>query len=93
MRIIKSFESYSREPVDNKKAEKMAREILPTFQKKRENGEKVTIFDFDKYTKENNIESSLADSIMHILVDLGFDFDIEDDDIDDEYLNFKVSKR
>ena len=80
MKHLKTFESYNREPVDHKLAEKMAREILPVFQRKRENGESVTISHFDKYMNEKDIDSGLADSIMHILVDLGFDFDIETDD-------------
>lgn len=80
MKHLKTFESYNREPVDHKLAEKMAREILPFFQKKRENGESVTISDFDRYMDEKDVESGLADSIMHTLVNLGFDFDIERDD-------------
>ena len=80
MKHLKTFESYNREPVDHKLAEKLAREILPIFQKKRENGESVTISDFDRYMDEKDVESCLADSIMHTLVNLGFDFDIERDE-------------
>lgn len=89
MKHLKTFESYNREPVDHKLAEEMAREILPIFQKRRENGESVTISDFDKYMNEKNIDTGLSDAIMHNLVDLGFDFDIEKDD-DSEGLDFTL---
>lgn len=89
MKYLKTFESYNREPVNHKLAEEMAREILPILQKRREDGESVTISDFDKYMDEKEIESGLSDSIMHNLVDLGFDFDIEKDD-DSEGLDFTL---
>ena len=89
MKHLKTFESYNREPVDHNLAEQIARETLPIFQKRRESGESITISDFDKYMQEKDIDSGLADSIMHILVNLGFDFDIEKDD-DSEGLDFDL---
>lgn len=89
MKHLKTFESYNRESVDHEFAEEIARSLLPVFQKRRESGESITVSDFDKYMQEKDIDSGLADSVMHTLVNIGFDFDIEKDD-DSEGLDFDL---
>lgn len=96
-RYIKSFESYTRKPVDHNKSEKLAKEILPLLQKKRESGEKVSIGDFDKIMNDKGIDSQMADAVMHNLVYLGFDFDnIKDSDagdLDFTFINEEYSQK
>jgi DNA recombination-dependent growth factor C len=87
MRKIKKFnEEWGYNPgkkADHELAEEIVNDLLPRFQKMREEGKQITISYFDKYMKERGASFELSDSVMNILVDRGFDFDIEkDEDID-----------
>lgn len=65
---------------DHELAEEIANDLLPRFKKMREDGQQVTVADFDKYMEERGATFELSDSIMNILVSDGFDFDVEEDD-------------
>ena len=74
-------------------AEEIANDLLPRFQKMREEGQQVTVADFDKYMEERGATFELSDSVMNMLVEMGFDFDIEKDDVEVEEPFLKESLR
>jgi DNA recombination-dependent growth factor C len=94
MKKIKKFnEKWDYNPgkvADHELAEEIVDDLLPRFQKMREEGERITVSDFDKYMEERGATFELCDSVMNILVNRGFDFDIEKDgemDLPEPYLN------
>jgi hypothetical protein len=85
MRHLKAFESYESKDL----GEEIAQDLLPRLEKMRAGGTKITPEYFDKYMEERGAESSLIDSVMSYLVNMGFDFDVDDEpEIDD--INFSV---
>jgi hypothetical protein len=86
MRYLKTFESYNELSL----GEEIAQDLLPRFQKMRSEGQIVTVADFDKYMEERGADSELSDSVMHYLVNMGFDFDIEGEDEDYEDVEFEL---
>ena len=97
MRHLKKFnEDWKYVPgkqADNELAEEIANDLLPRFQKMREEGQQVTVADFDKYMEERGATFELSDSVMNMLVEMGFDFDIEKDDVEVEEPFLKESLR
>lgn len=98
MKNLKKFnEKWDYTPgkvADHELAEEIANDLLPRFQKMREEGKKVTVADFDKYMEERGATFELSDSVMNILVSNGFDFDVEEDeeaDLPEPYLNESIS--
>lgn len=89
MKHLKTFEKY--EEIDL--GEEIAQDLLPRFQKMRSEGQLVTGSDFDKYMEERGADSELSDSVMHSLVKMGFDFDIEYEDDDYEDIEFELKKK
>jgi hypothetical protein len=88
MKYIKTFENFGSYP-DIEFAEQIANEILPELKRRKYNGEKITVDSFENEMKEkypsafkNN--GSMFDTILHIIVDkgydIGFEFDIETED-------------
>jgi hypothetical protein len=88
MKHLKTFESYKREDI----SEEIAKDILPKFQKMRSDGQEVTIDDFDRYMKERGADSDTIDSVMHYLINIGFDFDINNEDEEDD-IDFELKNR
>lgn len=80
MKHLKKFnEGWDYNPsvvADNDLAQDIANDILPRLQKMRSEGKFVTTEVFDEYMKERGSSFELSDSVMNILVDMGFDFDI-----------------
>ena len=56
-------------------ANDIAKDLLPKLQKRREDGEEISVENFDKFMKENGADLSMADAVINCLVDFGFDFD------------------
>lgn len=78
---LKFFESY------NDIAEDIAIDLLPKLQKIKDEKGIFTVGMLDNYMEERNADMKLTDEIMSYLVNMGFDFDVddsEDDDIDFE---------
>lgn len=86
MRHLKLFEAY--QPKDL--GEEIAQDLLPRLQKMRDGGTTITPEYFEKYMKERGADMAMTGSVMSYLVNMGFDFDVEEepDDIDD--INFSV---
>ena len=66
-------------------AEEIADDLLPRFQEMRSKGETITVDNFDVYMEERGSTPELADAVLHILVDKGFDFDSEKDSLEDNF--------
>lgn len=76
MKYLKKFNEHKITDL----GEDIAKDILPRFQKMRDNGDEVTVDIFDNYMKERGASSDVYHSVMNYLVDMGFDFDIENDE-------------
>jgi hypothetical protein len=84
MRYLKTFEGYN----DKSLAREIAEDLLPQLQKIREEKGIFTVSMFDNFMEERKGDMRLTDEVIAELVDLGFDFDIEEDDsedFDDDY--------
>lgn len=86
MKHLKVFEAYT--PKDL--GEEIAQDLLPRFQKMRAGGTIITPEYFDKYMSDRGSGDKLMDSVMSYLVNMGFDFDVEDEDPDIDDINFSV---
>ena len=78
MKYLKTFESYQTDL-----AEDIAKDLLPIFQKIKEEKGIFTIGMFDNYMEERKANMKLTDEVMSYLVSMGFDFDSDDTDDDD----------
>lgn len=78
MKYLKTFESYS------DIAEEIAIDLLPKLQKIKDEKGIFTVGMFDNYMEERNANMKLTDEIMAYLVSMGFDFDTNEDDSEDE---------
>jgi hypothetical protein len=81
MKHLKKFEHKFDELSDL--GEDIANDLLSKFMKMRKEGEIITVDDFDKYMTQRGSDSELSHSVMNHLVNMGFDFDIERENIDD----------
>ena len=61
----------------------IAIDLLPRFQKMRDEGNTITVDYFDQYMKERGATPDLYHSVMNYLVNMGFDFDTESKSVDD----------
>ena len=78
MKYLKTFESY------NDIAEEIAEDLLPKLQKIKDEKGIFTVGMFDNYMEERNADMKLTDEIMSYLVNMGFDFDVDEDDSEDD---------
>jgi hypothetical protein len=81
MKYLKTFENYS-EPQDI--TQDIADDLLPKVQKMREEKGSLTVYEFEEYMKERGADLHTIDLVMSNLVDMGFDFDVEVDEGDDD---------
>jgi len=84
MKYLKTFEGYN----DKSLAREIAEDLLPRLNKIRDEKGIFTVSMFDNYMEERKGDMRLTDEVISELVDLGFDFDIEEDDsedFDDDY--------
>jgi hypothetical protein len=87
------YDKDSRGNTDHTETEKIATEILPRLEKMRSDGESVTVRVLDNMLDKLNIHKGKFDSVMHHVVDKGFDLDMEEDlgaDEDESYLDIKI---
>ncbi len=84
MKYLKTFESY------NDIAEEIAIDLLPKLQKIKDEKGIFTVGMFDNYMEERNADMKLTDDIMSYLVNMGFDFDVNEDDSEDDDLDFEL---
>ena len=82
MRYLKTFEGYN----DKSLAREIAEDLLPRLNKVRDEKGIFTVSMFDNYMEERKGDMRLTDEVISELVDLGFQFDHEDDD-DSEYFD------
>jgi len=88
MKYLKTFESYS------DIAEDIAEDLLPKLQKIKDEKGIFTVGMFDNYMEERNADMKLTDEIMSHLVNMGFDFDTnEDDSDDDDFVDFELKDK
>ena len=88
MRYLKTFESH------NDIAEEIAIDLLPKLQKIKDEKGIFTVGMFDNYMEERNADMKLTDEIMSYLVNMGFDFDTnEDDEGDDDFGDFELKDK
>jgi len=81
MKYLKTFEGYN----DKSLAEEIAEDLLPRIQKIKDEKGIFTIGMFDNYMEERGGDMRLTDEVISCLVNMGFDFDLEDDDMEIEF--------
>ena len=84
MKHLKTFESYK------DIAEEIAIDLLPKLQKIKDEKGIFTIGMFDNYMEERNADMKLTDEIMSYLVNMGFDFDVDEDYSEDDDIDFEL---
>lgn len=75
MRYLKNFENHSKDITDD-----IAEDLLPKLQEIKDKRGKFTVEDFDSYMKERGSDSHTTDLVLSNLVNMGFDFDVEEDE-------------
>ena len=83
MKYLKTFESYNVD-IDTQIAE----DLLPKFQKIQQENGKFTVEMFEDYMKKRGADSYTIDLVMSSLVNMGFDFDLEEEE--DAPLDFEL---
>jgi hypothetical protein len=79
MKYLKTFEGYN----DKSLAREIAEDLLPRLNKVRDEKGIFTVGMFDNYMEERKGDMRLTDEVISELVDLGFQFDHEEDDSED----------
>lgn len=82
MKYLKTFEGYNEKSL----AEEIAEDLFPRLQKIRDEKGIFTTSMFDNYMEERGGNLALTDEVIAALVNMGFDFDNDDDSeyFDDE---------
>lgn len=79
MKHLKKFESYINEAkIDAVLAQEIAEDLFPKFVERQKKGEKITPTVFDKFIQEKGLDTYSSDLILSELVNMGFDFDMDD---------------
>lgn len=79
MRYLKTFEGYN----DKSLAREIAEDLFPQLQKIRDEKGIFTVSMFDNFMEERKGDMKLTDEVISELVDMGFQFDHDDDDSED----------
>jgi len=77
MKHLKTFENYGKDF-----ASEIAEDLLPELKKIRNEKGSFTSSDFDNYMTERGSDLMTIDLVKSCLVNMGFDFDIEDEEED-----------
>lgn len=80
MKYLKTFEAYGQTDL----AEDIAKDLLPILQKIKQEKGIFTVGMFDNFMEERGGNMKLTDEVMSYLVSMGFDFDSDIDDEDDD---------
>ncbi len=83
MKYLKTFENYSTDITED-----IANDILPKLQQLKDEKGSFTVEDFENYMKQRGADLETIDLVMSNLVNLGFDFDMEDEE--DVPLDFEL---
>lgn len=75
MRHLKTFENHSQDITQD-----IAEDLFPKLQEIKDQRGKFTVDDFDSYMKERGSDSHTTDLVLSNLVNMGFDFDVEEDE-------------
>ena len=79
MRYLKTFEGYN----DKSLAREIAEDLLPQLQKIRDEKGIFTVGMFDNFMEERKGDMRLTDEVISELVDMGFQFDNDEEDSED----------
>jgi len=84
---VLGFEQYMESLTDEDMAMTIAKDILPKLEEIKKEKGIFTISMFDNYMEERKADMKLTDEVISCLVELGFDFDADDfeDDEDDRF--------
>jgi len=83
MKYLKTFEAYGSE---KGLAREIAEDLFPRLEKIRDEKGIFTVSMFDNYMEERGGNMSLTDEVLSELVSMGFDFDIEDEEDDFDFV-------
>jgi hypothetical protein len=75
MRYLKTFEGYGAKSL----AREIAEDLLPQLQKIKDEKEYFTVSMFDNFMEERKADIRLTDEVISELVDMGFEFDYDDE--------------
>jgi len=87
MKYLKTFEGYN----DKSLAREIAEDLLPRLQKIRDEKGIFTVGMFDNYMEERKGDMKLTDEVISELVDMGFQFDYDDEEDDSGYPGFSAT--
>ena len=79
MKYLKTFEGYN----DKSLAREIAEDLLPQLQKIRDEKGIFTVSMFDNFMEERKGDMRLTDEVISELVDMGFQFDNDEEDSED----------
>jgi len=87
MKNLMTFESFN--PMERTNyAEEIAKDLLPRLVEIRKEKSTFTEQDFFNYVEDKGMDKEMADSVFHYIVnkgdEIGFAFDSEDDEYDEE---------
>lgn len=83
MKYLKTFESCSTDITED-----IANDLLPILQQLKDERGTFTVEDFENYMKQRGSDSHTIDLTMSNLVNMGFDFDVEEED--EEPIDFEL---
>lgn len=89
MKHLRTFEAYGK--VDSDIHEDIAKDILPKLQKIKDEKGIFTIQDYMKYMEEKGADPMMVDCVASYIVNMGFDFDFEDEG--DEPIDFELKDK
>jgi hypothetical protein len=84
MRYLKTFENYDKDFTDE-----IAEDLLPKLQQIRNEKGSFTMEDFENYMNQRGSDLKTIDLVASSLVNMGFDFDVEDEG-EDVPLDFEL---
>jgi hypothetical protein len=81
MKYLKTFEGYN----DKSLAREIAEDLFPQLQKIRDEKGIFTVGMFDNFMEERKGDMKLTDEVISELVEMGFQFDYDDSEDEDDY--------
>lgn len=76
MKYLKTFEGYRTDITED-----IAEDLLPKLQKLKDEKGSFTFEDFENYMKERGADLNTIDLVISNLVNMGFDFDINQEEL------------